>query len=186
MRAAVVKGGRGSGLGFVGCPPLGLGGVGSWPAPLAPWPPHRYLSKLGGAGGCRIQRPSPPPPPGARRGRRGVRARTWVARDSGDPSPGHGSTAWGYGVSLCPTRELRSLCGGGGGVRCGAACRLPRGRGHGPPGLQPACWRRRGCSGAVLGARDPNQGGGPRPRAEPAASAPPAGGGGGGGGGVTS
>ena len=40
-------------------------------APLAPWPPHRYLSKLGGgggAGGCRIQGPGPaaPPPPGGK------------------------------------------------------------------------------------------------------------------------
>ena len=37
-------------------------------APLAPWPRHRYLSKLGGGGGglggCRIQGPGPAAPPG--------------------------------------------------------------------------------------------------------------------------
>ena len=49
-----------------------------------------------------------------------LRGRTWAARAAGDPSPGRGSTAWGYNVSLCPTRGLRSLCGGEGeGVWCG-------------------------------------------------------------------
>ena len=43
-------------------------------APLAPWPPHRYLSKLWGLGG-RTQGPGPPPPPRGQKHRRTIWSR---------------------------------------------------------------------------------------------------------------
>ena len=78
-------------------------------APLAPWPPHRYLSKLGGGGGlggvAYKDRARPPPPPGASASE--TRARCTLhdgmrpslcAAALGDPGPQHSA------INLHPTR----------------------------------------------------------------------------------
>ena len=66
-------------------------------------------------------------------------------------------------MSACALHASCGRCegGDGGGGGCGVACRFPGGRGHGPPGLRPACWLQRGCSWTALGAGNPNLGQGP-------------------------